>query len=416
MKKIIVLFLTFLLFSCGKEEAKGPIKIAAIEPLSGPYGAIGQDLIEQLKFQASIINNQGGVLDGRKIEIVPLDNGMKAEKTTEQLRKAIDSGIRYITQGVGSSHALNIIKQLEKHNNRNPGKEVLYLNNSAVTTSFTNELCTFFHFRFDANVDMKVAALVTYIAKDKDVKKVYLLNQDYVYGQTFQKAANRFLSQRAENVKVVGDELIVPFGKVLDFTPYVSKIKASGADTVLTGNWGPDATRLIAAVAESGIKIKFYTIYAGIPSAINQLGKKSLVNPVLQVTESHENDPTMPDWLIEHDKNFFEYAKKSHYNDRIRFMMEMFAEAINSAQSAEPYPVAFALENVKGRSAHGEVIMRKLDHQAHFDMVISHVSKDVEKPFIYNGENYELAYETDGWIDKDDLTLESSCQMKRPSN
>ena len=117
---------------------------------------------------------------------------MKAEKTTELLRKSIDEGIRFITQGAGSNHALNIIKQLEKYNSRNPGKEVLFLNHSAVTTTFTNELCTFYHFRFDANVDMKVAALVTQLSKDQDIKKVYLINQNYAYGQSFQKAAKKF--------------------------------------------------------------------------------------------------------------------------------------------------------------------------------------------------------------------------------
>ncbi len=406
----------FFLVSCGEKEAKTNIRIAAIEPLSGPYGAVGQDLIEGLQFQASIINNNGGVLGGRNIEIIPFDNAMKSEKTTEQLRKAIDQGIQYVTQGVGSSHALNIIKQLQKHNNRNPGKEVLFLNNSAVTTAFTNELCTFYHFRFDANVDMKVAALVTQIAKDKSVKKVYLINQDYVYGKSFQSAANKFLTDRAPNVTIVGDELIVPFGKILDFTPYVTKIKSSGADTVLTGNWGPDGTRLITAVAEAGLKIKFYSIYAGIPSAMNQLGNKAIVNPILQVTESHENDSSTPDWLRKNDEEYFKYANKSPTTDRLRFMIEMFAQALDKAKSSDPKQVAFALEGATGRSAHGEVNMRKTDHQAHFDMVISHISQDVERPFMYNGDNYGMAYETDGWIKKEDITLETSCKMDRPNS
>ena len=75
------------------------------------------------------------------IEIVPMDNAMKAEKTTELLRKALDDGIRFVVRRRVKSCS-NIIKQLEKYNSRNPGKEVL-LNHSAVTTSFTNEDCTF---------------------------------------------------------------------------------------------------------------------------------------------------------------------------------------------------------------------------------------------------------------------------------
>ena len=147
--------------------------------------------------------------------IIPFDNQMVAEKTIQQLRKVIDQDIRYVSQGVGSNHALNIIKTLKKHNKRNPGKEIMFLNHSAVTTSFTNEICDFYHFRFDANVDMKVAGLVTKMASDPDVKKVYLINQNYAYGQSFQAAARRLLPERAPHIEIVGDELIVPFGKVL---------------------------------------------------------------------------------------------------------------------------------------------------------------------------------------------------------
>ena len=58
--------------------------------------------------------------------------------------------------------------------------------------------------------------------------------------------------------------------------------------------------------------------------------------------------------------------------------------------------------------------MRADDHQMHFDMVISHISENVEKPFIYNGENYGMGYITDGWIETKDITLPTTCKMKRP--
>ncbi|SVE58451.1 uncharacterized protein METZ01_LOCUS511305, partial [marine metagenome] len=150
--KIILISFAIFNFTISAKSAD-TIKIALIEPMSGPLAAIGLDLIEGMEFFAERINNAGGVLGGRHIEIVPFDNQMVAEKTIQQLRKVIDQDIRYVSQGVGSNHALNIIKTLKKHNKRNPGKEIMFLNHSAVTTSFTNELCDFYHFRFDANVD-----------------------------------------------------------------------------------------------------------------------------------------------------------------------------------------------------------------------------------------------------------------------
>ena len=118
------------------------IRIGLIEPLSGRIAAVGQDALNSFQFAAEVVNSQGGVLGGTKIEIIGLDNAMKAEKTTEQLKRAVDMGLSYIIQGVGSNHALNIIKFVDKHNKRNPGKEIVFLNHSAVTTAFTNELCS----------------------------------------------------------------------------------------------------------------------------------------------------------------------------------------------------------------------------------------------------------------------------------
>ena len=414
IKIILMSFVLFCLYSC-KEKEQETIKIALIEPMSGPLAAIGLDLIEGLEFFAERINKAGGVLGGRHIEIVPYDNQMIAEKTIQQLRKVIDEDIRYVSQGVGSNHALNIIKTLNKHNERNPGKEIMFLNHSAVTTSFTNELCNFYHFRFDANVDMKVAALVTQMAADPDVKKVYLLNQNYAYGQSFQAAAQRLLAERAPHIEIVGDELIVPFGKILDFNPYIAKITSSGADAILTGNWGPDAARLITAGANAGLGVKYYSIYAGIPNAMNQMGVKvSTFTPIIQVTESHENDPDHPEWLKEIEAEYFEFSRKSPYADRQRMMMEMFALALEQAGTDDPTAVGFALEGMKGRGAKGEVYMRAEDHQMHFDMVISHISDNVPKPFIYNDKNYGMGYVTDGWINQKDITLPTTCKMTRP--
>ena len=349
------------------------------------------------------------------IEIVPMDNAMKAEKTTELLRKAIDDGIRFITQGGGSSHALNIIKQLEKYNERNPGKEILFLNNSSVTTSFTNEHCTFYHFRFDANVDMKVAGLISHMAKDKDVEKVYLFNQNYVYGQTFQATANRILKEKAPHIEVVGDELIQPFGKVQDFNPYISKIKLSGADTVLTGNWGPDVYRFVNALADAGVKVKLFGIYISQPSGISAMGKNLLHNDVVVVKEFNPTNPDAPSWYKDMELQHLTSTGFTPDADRFRFMFEMFKAAISKANSLEPKDIAYALEGMEGKSIDGgKVIMRKDDHQIHFDMQALLVSEKVEQPIMYRGNDSDMSYVKIGDISIDDITLDTTCKMKRP--
>ena len=392
------------------------IKIGLIEPFSGPIAAIGKDVLEGYEFQAEVINQAGGVLGGRMIEIVALDNAMNAEKTTQQLRKAIDMGLRYVSQGVGSNHALNIIKQLNKHNKRNPDRAIMYLNHSAVTTAFTNELCSFWHFRFDANVDMKVAAMSSWMGSDDKVTKIYMINQNYAYGKSFKAAANRLVPERVPNAKLVGDELIVPFGKVKDFTPYIAKIRASGADTVLTGNWGPDIVRLIKQGAQAGLKVQYYTIYAGVQASLAALGKKDATfAPVKQITEYHENDPGNPPSVVKNADGYKMKTKTTLYNDRFRYMFQMFANAINKAGSADPVAVGRALEGMKLLGAGGEIYMRAKDHQIIIPMIISTISADVKKPFVYKGKDFGMAFKTDGWVARRFLDLPTTCKMQRPS-
>ena len=138
----------------------------------------------------------------------------------------------------------------------------------------------------------------------------------------------RFLKERAPNIQIVGDELIQPFGKIQDFNPYVSKIKVSNADAILTGNWGPDAYRLVNSLADSGVKTKIYGVYIALPTGMPTMGKNALYNPIIQVKETHINDPSIPEWLSEINNSHLEVTNMTVDTDRFRFMMEMFAAAI----------------------------------------------------------------------------------------
>jgi len=402
-----------LSFPAGAAES---VRLAMIEPLSGPVAGIGNDVLEQLEYNAKRINAAGGVLGGRQIEIVPLDNAMNAEKTTQQLKKAIDMGIRFVTQGVGSNHALNIIKFLDKHNKRNPDQSVMYMNNAAVTTAFTNELCSFWHFRFDANVDMKVAALTTQIGQDSKAKNVYMLNQNYAYGKSFQAAARKLLPERAPNTKLVGDELMVPFGKVQDFTPYIAKFQSAGADTILTGNWGPDFVRLVKAMAAAGLDAQVYSIYGGIPASISAIGAADYNKvTVKQVTEYHDWDSRSTADYRAYADAWLKATGKTWYGERYRWNIEMFAAALNKAGSDDPVEVARALEGMTFAGPGGEVFMRKDDHQIQLPMVVSTATTDVSKTFTYGGKDFGVGFKTDAWVSRDKLELPTTCSMNRPS-
>ena len=261
--------------------AADPVRIAFIDPLSGPFAAVGSSGLKQFQFTANEINKAGGVLGGRKLEVIGFDNKISPKESLIQLQRVIGDGIQFIVQGNSSGVANALTDTVEKHNEREPGKRVLYLNYSAVDPSLTNEKCNFWHFRFDANADMKMNALTDVIAANKNMKSIYIIGQDYSFGKAVASAAEHYLGLKRPDLKIVGNELH-PIGKVKDFSPYIAKIKASGAQAVITGNWGADMLGLAKAANDAGLEVPFYTYYAaanGITKAIGTggVGKVRLV-------------------------------------------------------------------------------------------------------------------------------------------
>jgi branched-chain amino acid transport system substrate-binding protein len=254
------------------------------DPLSGPFAQVGDQNLQQFKYIIDYINGRGGAL-GRKFELVSFDNKSQPSEALLALKAATDQNIPVIMQCSGSNIAAALIEGVDKHNERNPTNRIVYVNCGAVATELTNEKCSYWHFRMDAHVGMKAETMVR--ALPKDVTKVYLLNQDYLFGQSVQRDVKSFLTKLRPDVKVVGDELI-PLGKVKDFSPYITKVKASGAQALLTGNWGPDMTLLIKSGMDAGLDIRYYTMYAHLGGGATAIGPAGN-GKVRSVMAFHEN-------------------------------------------------------------------------------------------------------------------------------
>lgn len=383
------------------------VKIAWIDPLSGLMAPVGSNQVKSFQFFADKFSGAGNPA-GVKFEIIALDNKLSPAESLNQLKAAIDQGVRYITQGNGSSVAGALIDAVNKHNERNPGKEVIYLNHSAVDPDFTNSKCSYWHFRFDADTSMKMEALTTFMKDQKDVKKVYLLNQNYSHGHQVAKFAKENLARKRPDVQIVGEDLH-PLAQVRDFAPYIAKIKASGADTVITGNWGSDLALLVKAANESGYTGKFYTYYTGVSGTPTALGTGG-AGRVFQVSYNHYNmGGDMGKWGDEFKQKF----KDDFYTGSVIHIFKALGESMAKAKSTDPLKVAAALEGLKFKSYNGEVEMRKTDHQLQQPLYLT-VWQKADKKFPYSPENtgmtLALVKEFPAYI----ASTPTSCQMKRP--
>jgi branched-chain amino acid transport system substrate-binding protein len=385
------------------------VKVAVIDAFSGPMSPISSNILNSFQFIADKANKEKWAGDNT-LQFVAFDNKLSPQESLSQLKSAIDQGYRYIAQGNGSAVALALVDAVNKHNERNPGKEVVFLNYSAIDPDLTNSKCSFWHFRFDANSDMKMEGLTSYMAKDQAIKKVYIIGQNYSFGHQVTRAAKDYLKRKRPDIQIVGDDLH-PIAQVKDFSPYIAKIKASGADTVVTGNWGADLALLIKAAKDADLKANFYTYYAatsGVPTAMGAAG----ADHVKQVAYWNVNN----DGFVGSDiANGF----KQKFNDDFYVMdtytvVSMLSKAIKDAKSADPVKVAFAMEGMKVKSLNGEAEMRKSDHQVQQPLVIATWVKTNGKDVKYDQENTGYGWRTDQKIDTYVAAQPSSCQMKRP--
>jgi branched-chain amino acid transport system substrate-binding protein len=392
--------------AAAKPLAGQVVKIVRIDPLSGLLGPVGVNQSKSYQFFAEKYSaiNPAGV----KFEVSFIDNKLSPTESLNALKAAIDQGVRYIAQGNGSSVALALIDAINKHNERNPGKEVLFLNDSAVDPDLTNSKCSFWHFRFDADTSMKIEAMTSFMKDQKDIQKVYLLNQNYSHGQQVARFAKENLARKRPDIQIVGEDLH-PLGQVRDFAPYIAKIKASGADTVITVNWGSDLSLLVKAANEGGYNGKFYTYYTGVTGTPTALGTNG-AGRVFQIAYSHYN---MGGQMAEWTKEFNQKFNDDHYTHSINRIFEALGAAMAKAKSTDPLKVAQALEGLSWKSFNGEVEMRKTDHQLQQPLYMT-VWQKADAKFPYSPEKTGMTLVPVREFPNFVSSTPTSCQMKRP--
>ncbi len=390
--------------------AADPVRIAFIDPLSGPFASVGTYGLHQFQFTADEINKAGGVLGGRKLVVIGFDNKVSPKESLIQLKRVIGDGIQFIVQGNSSGVAHALIDAVTKQDERNPDHRVLYLNYSAVDPALTNEDCSYWHFRFDANADMKMNALTDIIAANKNMKKIYIIGQDYSFGKAVAAAAVRDLGKKRPDIQIVGNELH-PIGKVKDFSPYIAKIKAAGAQAVITGNWGADMLNLAKAAQDAGLEIPFYTYYAagnGITKAIGAGG----VGKVRLVSEGTMNPPLTAAWSDEMKRFKAKYPDEDWTQPRASNTLHMLAMAIDKAGSTDPAKVAAALEGMTYKSLWGDVVtMRASDHQLQMPV---RIQVQTNKGIEFDLDNSGFGLLNEETVSAENASTPTTCKMTAP--
>lgn len=403
-------------WSAAYAQGAAPVRLALIEGLSGAFANTGEAVWRNLVWAVERVNARGGVRIGgvsRPLQLDRYDSKGQSEDALSALRSAIDDGAGFVLQGNSSATAAALIDAIGKHNEREPGRRVLFLNYSAVDPVLTNERCSFWHFRFDAHADMRMAALMELLRDDKGVRSAYLIGQDYSFGQAVLREARRQLAAQRPDVAVVGDELH-PLGRVKDFLPYATKIKSSGAQAVITGNWGNDLTLLVRAAREVGFDGKFYTFYGnalGAPAAIGEAG----IGKVIAVADWLPNLPTAGSEIFyQAFRQRFPRPQDDYVHMRMQLMLEALAQSIEKAASVEALAVARELEKSQVSLAGQSGRMRAADHQFQQSLVVGVMDRVGSPGVKFDVEGSGYGFRVVRRITAEQAELGHSCRMVRP--
>lgn len=414
--------------SVAAQAPVAPIKLAMIEGLSGPTANAGEAVYRNLVWAVERVNARGGVkrsavVGGHQLlALERFDSKGQNEEALSVLRSAIDGGARIILQGNSSANAAALIDAINKHNERDPARRVIFLNYSAVDPVLTNEKCSFWHFRFDAHADMRMAALMNVIKDDKALKSVYLIGQDYSFGQAVLREARRQLGVQRPDVEIVGEELH-PMARVKDFLPYAAKIKASGAQAVITGNWGNDLTLLVKAAKEAGFDGKFYTFYGnalGAPAAIGEAG----IGKVVAVADWMPNVQTSAsEAFYRAFKARYPLPADDYVHMRMQLMVESLAQAIEAADRTGGAKAGAALDVVAvgAQLEHAKValggqagVMRAADHQFQQPLVVGVMDRLGAPGVKFDVEGSGYGFRVVKTIAPAAAEQPTTCKMQRP--
>jgi len=388
-----------------------PVKIGMVETLSGPQASSGQAYRAGVRYAIDKFNASGG-WNGEPVQLIEYDNQGGPAGASEKLKAAVADGVQIIVQGSSSAIGGQITEDVRKYNLRNPGKEVVYINVGAEALELTGEKCNFYHFRFAGNAQIRAKALVQAMKEAKALgTKVYSINQNYSWGQDMEQA---IVDNAGAGGYQVVDKTLHDVNKIQDFAPYVSKISASGAETVMTGNWSNDLLLMMKAAKATGLKARFGTVYLDQPGNVSNAGDLAIGNFVVHAFNPEAAGAAGERFVADYT------AKIGHapvfVEPQTVFGLDMVTDALKRTRpvggALDVNAFAKALETGKFMTPMGEMSMRAADHQVQMPLVVSVVSKDAK----YKADGTDMGFKPVKVFSAEAISVpaQASCKMQRP--
>ena len=332
-----------------------PIKMVAIDPLSGVMKDIGDRYHLGIKFAVEEVNATGGIL-GRPIKMFLDDSQLKPDVAARKVSRYVaEEQVQFIMTGTGTHVAKAMAQVAEK-------EKIIMINYGAAGDELTGKDFTPYHFRIALSTGQQSGALAAYFA-GTPYKKYYIICQDYAFGHDVAEAFKKGMNKFRPGWQLVGEDYH-PIG-TKDLGPYISKVIASGAEVLITGNWGSDIQVLLKQGAGLGLKAKIGNYFLSDPVHLQAIGDAAvghITAEIYMLTEdTPQNKAFIDRWTkrkMDPDHPYPAFLIGKSYQ-AFMFMIE----AIKKAKSTKAEDVIKAWEGMSYDGLVGRMSMRACDHQ-----------------------------------------------------
>ena len=373
---ILVSFLSIFLVS--PVFSADTVNIVMIDPISGPMKNIGDMSVWGTQFAVDEINAAGGLL-GKKVKHMPEDSQLKPDVASRKATKAImQDEAQFIFQLTSTAVAQALMDVAEKN-------KVIFVNFGAESDFLTGAKFIKYMFRTCFTTGNRARAYAEFF-KTKPWRKFYLMNQDYAFGHAVADDFKKVITKEIPDAKIVGEDF-APIGHK-DFGPFFTKILASGAEIIFTGNYGVDLGNLLKQGAQMGVKARYATYFLDGDDQLPDIGQAavgSFVNSTyLPTIETPQNKAFLERWhkKFKDTQHPWPAANLGYSYNGAMF----FFEAVKKAKSFDPETIIKAWEGMEYNSLVGKQIMRACDHQIMMPGPIGEIqSKSSLFPFPFPG-------------------------------
>jgi branched-chain amino acid transport system substrate-binding protein len=242
-----LLTLTVLAMLAGAPAAQQPpIKVGLAAAVSGGSAASGEAIKRGLQIAIDEVNAKGGLLGGRKLELVVRDDEGNPQKGVTIARELVER--EKVAAVFGGLHTTVALAQVPVwHELATP-----YVGTWAAGTNITrNGRKPNFVFRVSANDDEVDKFLVRYAAEQLKRGKPGLLLENTAWGQSNEAGLTKWFGERG--VKAVGIEKFN--WNDPDMSPQLLRLKQGGADVVMLVANAPEGAQVVKSKAKVGWEV-----------------------------------------------------------------------------------------------------------------------------------------------------------------